>query len=494
MKTFLQLLFLVGGVGFFFSCDFDQLPSDAILTERAWKTVEDARHFRIGMYSEFQKVSGGPAVYLPDYQSDLYNLTISSQNRGAEFQRWDFTSFQKNIEYIWQQNYVVINNCNHILLHIDEIIPESEQDKTELDKIKGEAYLMRALCYHSLVLRFAKDYEPEEAEHTLGLPLVTEVDPEGKPARSSLEDTYRLIKEDIQAARSLLLPSEEGTTNSIYFTTDVIDAFEARVDLYMHDYPGALKLSYELTGKYVMCRDAQSLADMWENDEGIEILFQTYCSVDERNEYCSYPYFLLLYGMKFHPDIVPSQWVLDLYEESDIRKIAYFQRGTVQCNYVIADNIYMLRKFPGNPSFTEDADYGYPMYYNMSKLFRSPELYLIMAEAFYRVQNEEGALAALNMVRIYRQASILSSSGEALFNDIKNEWIREFVGEGHRLDDLKRWHDDMYRRDPQDRSILVVEPANLYHEMYVPADDPRWVWEIPANDLNTNPNLEPNWK
>lgn len=494
MKTFLQLLFLVGGVGFFFSCDFDQLPSDAIPTERAWQTVEDARHFRIGMYSEFQKVSGGPAVYLPDYQSDLYNLTISSQNRGAEFQRWDFTSFQKNIEYIWQQNYLVINNCNHILLHIGEIIPQSEQDKTELDKIKGEAYLMRAICYHSLVLRFAKDYEPEEAEHTLGLPLVTEVDPEGKPARSSLEDTYRLIKEDIQAARSLLLPSEEGITNSIYFTTDVMDAFEARVDLYMHNYLEAVDLSLLVAPKYTIYINSSALADMWKNDMGAEIIYRAYSSTDERNEYCCYPYFLIFYEGRFHPDIIPSQWVLDLYEETDIRKDVYFQQGIVQCNYMIADSIYMLNKFPGNPLFTEDADYGYPRCYNMSKLFRYPELLLIMVEAYYRLQEEEKALYYLNFLRESRGASILSSSGEALFNDIKNEWIREFVGEGHRLDDLKRWHDDMYRRDPQDLSILVTEPAALYHEMYVPADDPRWVWEIPANDLNTNPNLEPNWK
>lgn len=493
MKRLLQLSIL-GGIALFFSCDFDQLPSDAIVTELAWQTVEDARRFRVGMYSEFQKVSGGPAVYLPDYQSDLYNLTISSGNRGAEFQRWDFTSFQADIKYFWQQNYVVINNCNHIIGHIDKVIPQSELDKTELEKIKGEAYLMRAICYHSLALRFAGDYEPADAQQMLGLPLVKEADPEAKPARSTLEDTYRFIKEDIQAARTLLPPSEEEGMNSVYLTTDVIDAFEARVDLYIHNYPEAIERSLSVARKYPVYTSMSAFADMWENDQGVEIIYRTYSSTDERNEYCSYPCFLFFYGINFHPDVIPSRWVVDLYEETDIRKAVYFQQGTVQCNYMIADSIYMLRKFPGNPSFTEDADYGYPRYYNMSKLFRSPELFLIMAEASYRLQDEENALFYLNYLRDARSASELHSTGEALFNDIKNEWIREFVGEGHRLDDLKRWHDDLYRHDPQDESVLVVKPAALYHQMYVPADHPRWVWEIPANDLNTNPNLEPNWK
>lgn len=493
MKRFSQFIIL-WGITLFFSCDFDQLPSDAIVTELAWRTVEDAKHFRVGMYSEFRKVSGGPAVYLPDYQSDLYNLTISSGNRGAEFQRWDFTSFQADIKYIWQQNYVVINNCNYIIRHIDEVIPQSESEEMDLATIKGEAYLMRAICYHSLALRFAKDYEPGEAGHTLGLPLVTEPDPDGKPARSSLEATYRLIKKDIQAARSLLLPGEEKVENSVYFTADVIDVLEARVDLYMHNYSESIALCLPVARKYPIYIDSLALAEMWKNDKGVEIIYRTYSSTDERNEYGSYPYFLAFYGMRYHPDVIPSQWVLDLYEETDIRKDVYFRQGIVQCNYVMADSIYMLSKFPGNSSFTDDADYGYPRYYNMSKLFRSPELFLIMAEASYRLQDEENALFYLNYLRDARSASELNSTGETLFNDIKNEWIREFVGEGHRLDDLKRWHDDMYRHDPQDKSILVEEPAALYHKMYVPADHPRWVWEIPANDLNTNPNLEPNWK
>ena len=38
--------------------------------------------------------------------------------------------------------------------------------------IKGEAYLMRAICYNTLVTRFASDYEPATAASAKGLPLV----------------------------------------------------------------------------------------------------------------------------------------------------------------------------------------------------------------------------------------------------------------------------------------------------------------------------------
>ncbi|MCD7850609.1 MAG: RagB/SusD family nutrient uptake outer membrane protein [Parabacteroides sp.] len=67
---------------------------------------------------------------------------------------------------------------------------EDADEQARADMIKGEAYLIRALCYHTLVVRFAKDYEPSSATSDLGMPLVLEMDPEGKPSRATLEETY----------------------------------------------------------------------------------------------------------------------------------------------------------------------------------------------------------------------------------------------------------------------------------------------------------------
>lgn len=173
------------------SCDLDKFPSANISQDTSWQSISDARNFRYGIYSYLQVVSGGIHTYAADYQSDLFNMTVSSGNRGGDLHRWDFNNSQYDIEDIWQYNYTQINNCNNIINNIDHITVADETEQAEANNIKGEAYLMRAMAYHTLVLHFAKDYEPASAATDLGLPLVKVGDPNGKPSRATLEDTYR---------------------------------------------------------------------------------------------------------------------------------------------------------------------------------------------------------------------------------------------------------------------------------------------------------------
>lgn len=467
------------------SCDLDQLPNDSITTTIAWQKVDDAVKFRNGIYSLFKDVNGGLYTYTSDFQSDLFNATISYSNRGGDMHRWDFTAAQYDIEKIWKGNYGVINNCNNIICNIDVIQPEKDGDAALLNNIKGEAYLMRAICYHTLALRFAKDFEPGTAASEKGLPLVLNVDALNKPSRSSLDETYEQIKQDIKNARSLL--TVVGEPNATYFTKDVLDLFEARVNLYMHNYAEAVKLTSGLLTKYSLAKDVKELGKMWLNDEGSEIVYRVFQSVDERvNDMTAYLYFNT--GTKsFSPDFVPSQWVLDLYEDSDIRKQVYFMNKKITCMDVEKENIHMLNKFPGNPAL-QKKEYEY---FNMPKIFRAAEAYLIAAEASFLNGNEPAAASFLNQLRTKRGASAVNAAGDALLKEIKNEWIREFIGEGQRLNDLKRWHDGMQRHSPQDQDVLMKGEGFI--SLSKEASDIRFVWEIPNNDLNANSNLEGNW-
>lgn len=468
------------------SCDLDKFPSANISQETAWQTIADARNFRYGIYSYLQVVSGGLYTYAADYQSDLFNMTVSSGNRGGDLHRWDFSNSQYDIEDIYQYNYTLINNCNNVINNIDNITVADEEEQAEANTIKGEAYLMRAMAYHTLAVRFAKDYEPESAATDLGLPLVEVSDPNGKPSRSTLEATYQLIKNDIAQARQYL--TTPGEANSEFLTVDVIDAFESRVDLYMHNYTEAESLAQSLISKYPLVNTAEGLESMWLNDEASEVLFRVRMTVDDRTN--DFLYYLNWSTANEHwaPDFIPSQWVVDLYEDGDIRKHTSFLQDDVQCNDIQAADIYLLNKYPGNPALDLSTEFEY---YNMWKPFRVAESYLIVAEAAYRANDEATALDALNQLRAGRNASALNVSGDALFQAIKEEWIREFVGEGQRLNDLKRWHDGFTRHDPQNMDILAVGMG--METLSVDANNMRFVWEIPANDLNANSNLVPNW-
>ena len=470
------------------SCDLDKFPDDSITTGTAWQTISDADKFRNGMYSTFQAVNGGIYTYIPDYQTDVLNATISFSNRGGDIYRWDFTSSQYDIEDTYQYNYECINNCNNILQNIDKIAIEDADEQAQADMIKGEAYLIRALCYHTLIVRFAKDYEPSTAESDLGMPLVLEMDPEGKPSRATVAETYKQIKSDITESRKFL--KTEGSANAIYLTTDVIDAFEARVDLYMHNNSEAITLAKKIIAKYPLISSSEELASMWLNDKGSEIVFKIFMSTDEREDNQQMQYYLNYNtGAKlFSPDFIPTKWVIDLYDNNDIRKQVYFIQDSIVCNSTIEGDIYLLNKYPGNPELKTNTY----EYYQMPKIFRSAEAYLIAAEAAYNEGNASEALGYVNSLRSARSASAINVSGDAVMQAIKNEWIREFIGEGHRLNDLKRWHDGFKRHDVQ-KANIVMAGAN-YDQKTVEANDQRFVWEIPANDLKANSNLIPNWK
>lgn len=468
------------------SCDLDQYPNDGISTDTSWETVKDAEKFRNGIYSLFKGINGGIYTYSADYQSDLFNATLSFGNRGGDLHRWDFTSSQYDIEDIWQYNYECINNCNNIINNIDKIVSEDADEQATLKKIKGEAFLMRAICYHTVVLRFAADYEPETASAIAGLPIVLEVDINNKPFRSTLSETYALIKEDIQEARKYL--TTEGSANAIYLSADAIDALEARINLYMHKYDESVTLAQKIIAKYPLLTDEESLTKMWLNDESSEIIYKTFASVDERtNSYGNY----IAYSTSSktcQPDFIPAQWVLDLYEQGDIRKSVYFINEKITSNDVTADDVFLFNKYPGNPTLKK-SEYEY---YQMHKIFRSAEAYLIAAEAAYQAGGRESeALGYINDLRTKRGASSLNVTGAALLGAIKNEWIREFVGEGQRMNDLKRWHEGFERHESQNKEV-TLQGAD-YDQFKAEASNIKFIWEIPANDLKANSNLTPNW-
>lgn len=477
---------LLSCVVLFTACDLDKYPEDQLSSDQSWETIKDAEKFRDGIYSLFKSVNGGKFTYISDEQADILNATLSFGNRGGDLYRWDFTSSQYDIEDFYQYNYKCIVNCNNIIQNIDNITISDADDQAEVNKIKGEAYLMRAMCYHAITLRFAKDYEPSTASSDLGLPIVLEWGPDAKPSRATLEATYQQIKSDIKDARANLTTA--GEANAIYLTTDVIDALEARVDLYMHNYSEAISLADKIIAKYPLITTEEGLTNMWLNDVGSEVIFKVFLSVDERgsdNQYTPYLSFNTGTGY-FTPDFIPTQWVVNSYENNDIRKGASFLNNKIKTIDEVAE-VYLLNKYPGNPAI-QNAPY---QYYNMPKIFRSAEAYLIAAEAAYNEGNATKALDYLNKLRAARSASQLSLSGTQLMDAIQSEWVREFVGEGFRMNNLCRWHLGFSRHDTQASNVLTV--GDNYTQLSVESTNKRFVWEIPANDLKANTNLIPNW-
>lgn len=467
------------------ACDLDIAPDGQLTISDTWEKVSDAQNYANGMYASFRGTLG---VIPQTAQADLFNAGADFGNNDGPMHRWDFDSADDT----WANNYNTIKETNNIINNIDKIAVADDKEKATLNNIKGQAYLIRAICYHNMVLRYAKDYEASTAASELGLPLALTVDIHNKPNRSTLKDTYDQIQNDINAARGLL--ANNDASDATLLNTYDLDLFEARVKLYLDDYANADKLAQQVisSGKYPLINAEDAYASMWLNDAGSEIMFQPAASVNElppsKAVFINYS----TADKTFKPFWIPSQWVIDLYEDSDIRKETFFAVKEVKEGAMdAAVDVKVLAKYPGNPALKKAPDE--ISYYNAVKVFRVAEAYLISAEARYRQGQEATAKTVLNELRTARGASAITTSGDALFSDIKSEWIREFIGEGFRLDNLKRWHDGFTRRDPQNTDVLISNDPGSYTDLAITTDNKRWVWEIPSNDRMVNPGIIANW-
>jgi hypothetical protein len=241
---------------------------------------------------------------------------------------------------------------------------------------------------------------------------------------------------------------------------------------------------------------ASGLLSYWKDDATQETILQSFVSrpLELANTNAIYLGLVPANG-KFIPDFIPSKWVIDAYSDADIRKNVYFEKKLCLFQGVDVPDIWLVNKYQGNPLLFTGATTNYQQ---APKIFRVAELYLIAAEAAARLggTNEAAALTHLNNLRVARGLTSLSGiNGATLINEIKSERFRELAFEGQRLWDLKRWNEGFTRREPQNLNIIQV--GSSFNTLSIAANDPKFIWAIPTNDMTTNPNLagqqNPGW-
>lgn len=473
------------------SCDLDRFPYDSIEQSQSFQTVKDATSLNNGLYSVLKGRVYGIYMFSTDVQADMLNATLDFGNRNGPPHKWTtFLADDYTIRDTWTGYYYGITNVNNFLDNVDNIVTTVPADATTISLYKGEAYLMRAFYYHQLILRWAKDYEPSSAATDPGVPLILKFDITLRPKRSTVAEVYTQILADIAQAKTLL--TTVGTKSATKLTKDCISALEARVQLCMHNFSGAATTANSLisSGTYPLINNVTALKAMWVNDNSSEVIFQLF--VSQPSELANANSIYLGFNPtlnKYVPDFVPQKWVIDLYDNADIRKQVYLEKKVLYIQGTTYNDIYCINKYPGNPTLFTAATTNYQQ---KPKVFRVAEMYLISAEAAAQsTATEAAALTTLNLLRTARGLTALSGvTGIALMNAIKDEWVREMLCEGTRLDDLKRWKMDMTRKTPQNLSLIT--PGADFEQKSVPVGDDKFVWGIPANDITTNPNIVQN--
>lgn len=255
----------------------------------------------------------------------------------------------------------------------------------------------------------------------------------------------------------------------------------------MHDYDNAIAYASSLYSKYPLVDTREGLENLWlqgtctETIMQLEVTRNTYNLIGATIDYLSGSYQSASGTYLYNPGYVPEQWVCDLFTADDYRYGPYVGPATIRN---IDSEGRLMMKLAGLVGLRSTETL--LNYYNMPVVFRVAEMYLIEAEAQYR-KNGSGA-NPLNTLRTARGLKATGATGETLFTEIQKECVREFIGEGHRLFDLKRWGIGM-KRNAQTACISILAGGTATYEMQKSADDPQFVWPIPQYELQNNPNF-----
>ncbi len=479
------------------ACNLDKYPDTAINRDDAMESVADCQAFRTGLYSGMKYAFTGAFIYAPDLQTDLYHAVKNFGNFQGAFYHYSVTASEDVASTVWFGLYGYIANANFLIEGTQKLLAAgtlNSADAALVEQYYGEACYIRAHMYFNLAQYFCEDYDPETAADKYGVPVVTKYEPTGDaskyPSRGSLAKTFEQIVADLAEAEKYI--HTEGTPNSAYVTADVVAALQARVALTMHDYDTALVKAKGLIdgGIYQLVDDPSEYADGWKRDNLKETLWQAAMTGpdDTGNAYSYFIYNTSGVDGEDNPQYVPEDWALALYDKTnDIRYAGYFDERDIKSP--VTGRLTLLVKFPGNPSLYSAVT----NYKNKPKIFRISEMYLIAAEAAAnKAGSEIVANKYLNDLRAKRIAGWAEQtySGVELMREIREERVRELFGEGFRLYDLKRWHMGFTRSAGQNPDLVM--PGANYASCTRAADDPFFLWPIPTDEVQANPQIEQN--
>jgi hypothetical protein len=101
----------------------------------------------------------------------------------------------------WASQYSAVFNANTVLYNLDKINSSNTDTK---QKLKGAALFVRAHAFYQIAKLYAPQYDASTATTDLGIPLRLTADFNGQSVRSTVQQTYDRIIQDLQEALTLL--------------------------------------------------------------------------------------------------------------------------------------------------------------------------------------------------------------------------------------------------------------------------------------------------
>ena len=390
----------------------------------------------------------------------------------------------------WGTAYGIINELNTIIAAIPKVEDATAADKTRWE---AESRALRAFIYFDLVRSYAYIPTAVISQQNKGgvvlkySPTLTNTDGLGwAPERAPINVCYDSIYSDLNKAIPLLTNSR-----GIYFFTQVnARALLSRVALYRGDWNTVVSNAGLVLSSIPAGSGLTNTTDYmanWRAPFNKESLFEIRFSSQQE---------ALGVNVSLHTSLntllIPGNntvlggWGDFVPNSTSLTNLGIAAPSVNNITYGV-DIRGRLMEWGSSGRATRNVECtkyigksGFP-YLDNFPVIRISEMYLNRAEAYYNLgggANEALALADVNLIRTNRGLLASVATGTALLAEIQSQRSIEFIFEGHRFFDMKRWGMD----------ISKTQPATIF----LPFTDYRILAPLPQGDIDGNVKMVQN--
>ncbi|MCH5233926.1 MAG: RagB/SusD family nutrient uptake outer membrane protein [Muribaculaceae bacterium] len=477
-KIFINSVIGIACVAGMTSCGDKFLETDyfaGVEAEGALTTPNVIEYALNGTYFQLQTYyfAGNYSTIIGDIASDItyWNQDTGHFNQLYQFIYQDTDTY---LRYIWEYGYKVIDNTSRIIEACEDLIPEASEDDLEVLKLfEAEARTLRAFaalkltnvfCHQAMVNGTSYGNMPGIVIIEKPVPAFSQVE------RSTINESYAYINKDLTTAINLFEEIGWDRDDVNYMGLAAAYGLYARSNMYLENW----KEAAEAAENAILVSGIDELAyspeeykalynggnSNWESFFTLGLNSQTSWSANSLGT------LFTTYGYSSSP------YLESLYGSEDCRLSILYYTPTED-----SPNPYMKNFSGGKFGYYGGTNPSYATCYEIN----APEMFLIQAEAYAKLNNIPAAQEALLVVAKRNNAitsvADLPASADGIMSFLYEERARELFQEGFRFFDLRRWNIDC-------NLYAVQAPAVQWMINNVKVGDV--VLPIPAAEVNTN--------
>lgn len=437
------------------SCkDFLEIkPEGEIPAEEALQTPDDLQALLVSCYDAARSDNfyGGSYWVISELFSDNLDGRDLSGNYLSFFQH-NTTIFNQDIRDAWAEPYRVIYRCNVLLEGMDLVEGLTDEDR---NRITAEAKFLRGISHFELVRMFGQPFGYTSDNSHNGVPLRLQASQE-VISRASVGEVYDAILTDLQEAAAALPDNNSG-----YASSWAAKGALAKVYFQMNDFGNAEDMANEVItmGPFMLTATPNGRFSESVNSESVFSMISTGTADHSGGK--------LQGNWRSDGGNIPSlrvnaaTYAIASADTSDLRGKEWY---TVVDEGLQTEMVFSNR-------FNDFPFFNVPV-------ISLTELVLIRAESRAEGNDLSGAESDLNLIRARAEVDPINGFAQsALIQAIRDERRLEMIGEGIRLQDLKRAgaHDSpnlQINGDPWDCNGMILQ--------------------LPDQELSGNPDIELN--